>query len=244
MDVLLVLLVMAVIVILLSVYTAVRERFGGPAGRGNARDLRSEAYFKAMFPELQPHFHPEKLVKFVRDRNGRKSVGDGYRWNPPPGFLTAAAVVATVAGRERIRLLDAAGAPLVEFDYEQAPTGAAMRVGRGKLTTVLDEQHNPRVRYWHPEREFKWSRKGGWKFTTPMADKEIDSDNSGSRFSSDTCRSSSTGSYVAGAAAAGAAAAMVSGAGGAFAGGGASGDWDGAAAAGSEGDSGGGATAY
>ena len=29
---------------------------------------RSEAYFRSMFAELQPHFHPEKVLRFVRER--------------------------------------------------------------------------------------------------------------------------------------------------------------------------------
>ena len=237
-----------VVAIVMAIRQAARKRAGvGPRQSKPPRDPRADAYFRAMFPELQPYFHPEKVVRLVRDRNGRADVVDGRTWKAPEGFETVAAVaVALVAGRERLRLQDAARATLVEFDYERAPTGAALRIGRGKLTAALDQQTNPRVRYWHPEREFKWSRKGGWQFTTPLADESIDSDERGSRFSSASSSSSSSSSGYGGvAAAAGAtagAAALVSGAGGAFAGGGASGDWD--AAAGARADSGSGAPAY
>ena len=184
---------------------------------------RSDAYFRTMFPELQPYFHPEKVVRFVRERNGTRNVVDGYTWRDAPGFNTATAVAAISGGRERIRLSDSAGATLAEFDYERQPNGAALRVGRGKLTAVLEVGNNPRVRYWHPQREFRWSRKGGWQFTTPMTERSIDSDDSGTRWSNDSRRSSSTWGT---ATAAGGAAAIVSGAGGAFAGGGASDRWD------------------
>ena len=78
---------------------------------------RSEAYFRSMFPELQPHYHPEKLVRFVRERNGSKKIVGGYTWRNPPGFETAAAVVVMAGGREGIRLMDRAGALVAEFDY-------------------------------------------------------------------------------------------------------------------------------
>jgi hypothetical protein len=200
------------------------EATGKPHKPARTADHRGDAYFKAMFPELQPWFHPEKVVRLVRDRNGRVNVVDGRRWEYPSGFDVAAAQVVTVRERELIRLFDAAGTQLTEFDYEQQPGGGAIRIGRGKLTAVLDVQNNPRVRYWHPEREFKWSRKGGWQFTTPVAERPVDSSDSGSSFSSD--RSSSSSSGIATAAAAAGTAALVSGAGGAFAGGGASEGWD------------------
>ena len=205
---------------------------------------RSDAYFRTMFPELQPYFHPEKVVRFVRERNGTRDVVDGYTWRDAPGFNTATAVAAISGGRERIRLSDSGGATLAEFDYERQPNGAALRVGRGKLTAVLEGGNNPRVRYWHPEREFKWSRKGGWQFTTPMTESAFDSDDRGSRWSNDSASPASSSSSGSGGrvAAAAATAALVSGAGGAFAGGGASDQWD--AAAGNDADPATGATAY
>lgn len=217
-----------------------REEAGKPA-RPAAKpvDYRGDAYFKAMFPELQPWFHPEKVVRLVRDRNGRADVVDGRRWEYPSGSDVASAQVAMVKEREHIRLFDAAGTLLTEFDFEQQPAGGAIRIGRGKLTAVLDVQNDPRVRYWHPEREFKWSRKGGWQFTTPVAERPVDSSDSGSSFSSD--RSSSSSGFATAAAAAGTAA-LVSGAGGAFAGGGASDGWDASAAESDGGNAG--ATAY
>jgi hypothetical protein len=207
--------------------------------RAQRTEIRSDAYFKAMFPELQPHFHPEKVVRIVRDRNGRANVADGRRWQYPAGFDVAAAQVAIAGGREHIRLLDAAGALLAEFDYEQQPAGGALRMGRGKLTAVLDVQNNPRVRYWHPEREFKWSKKGGWQFTTPVAERSFDSSDDGSRFSASGTSSSST---LGTAAAAAGTAALVSGAGGAFAGGGASESWESSDSAAPDGAAG--STAY
>lgn len=207
--------------------------------RAGGAGERSEAYFRSMFPELQPHFHPEKVLRFVRERYGSRKIVNGYTWRNPPGFETAAAVVVMTGGREGIRLLDAAGVIAAEFDYEQQPSGGALRVGRGKLTVVLQPGRDQRVRYWHPEREFKWSRMGGWQFTTPVAERSIDSDDRGSRWSNDSRSSSSSWGT---AAAAGGAAALVSGAGGAFAGGGASDQWDAPVGAGNASDAA--ATAY
>ena len=215
-----------------------REAAGKPAA--GPTDIRGDAYFKAMFPELQPWFHPENAVRLVRDRKGRTNVGDGRSWKYPPGYGAAEARVGMRNGREHIGLFDAAGALLTEFDYQDLPDGGALRIGRGKLTAVIDVPTNPRVRYWHPEREFKWSRKKGWWFNTPVADRPVDSNDSGSSFSSDRSSSSSSG-YGTVAAAAGAAA-LVSGAGGAFAGGGASDGWDESSAATDGGNAG--ATAY
>ena|GEM_PF-4892433 len=168
-------------------------------------------------------------MRFVRERNGSRNVIDGTSRRNPPGFETAAAIVVMSGGRERIRLMDATGALAAQFDCEQQPGRAALRVGRGKLTVVLEPANNPRVRYWHPEREFKWSRKGGWQFITPVTERSIDVDDSGTRWSNDGRSSSST---LGTAAAVAGAAALVSGAGGAFAGGGASDQWDSPAGAG------------
>jgi hypothetical protein len=41
-----------------------KDPLGLKAGRG-AANRRSEALFVSTFPELQPHFHPEKVLRFV-----------------------------------------------------------------------------------------------------------------------------------------------------------------------------------
>jgi len=203
-------------------------------GRGAPRsDYRGDAYFSAMFPELQPWFHPKKVVKLVRDRNDRVDVVDGRRWEYPSESDFGSAQVVMVDEREHIRLFDAAGLLLTEFDYERQPTGGAIRIGRGKLTAVLEDYDNPRVRYWHPEREFKWSRKDGWQFKTPLSEESMVS-NGALDFSADM--PSGGGNGFSGPAA------PVSLEGGTFAGGGASGDWDSAPGATDGGNAG--ATAY
>ena len=206
----------------------VRKVRGGmprPAGGGAGQVDKPDAYFRAMFPELQPHFHPENLLRYYRARRGRGAAVGNLEWKSPPGFRAAVAEIADSDGRERVRLLDASGAAMTEFFYEVQPRGAVFRIGRGKLTVTIEDNANPRVRYWHPEREFKWSLKGGWRFTTPVAESSFDANSSGTSWSNE--RGASTGSSPAAAAlAAGGAAAMVAGAAGVFAGGGASGDWD------------------
>lgn len=211
---------------------------GGSGLRGYDRQ-RSDGYFQSMFPELQPHFHPKKITLYARARNARAKLRT-LEWRSPPGFEQATAMIAIVEGGERVRLLDGAGAPMAEFGYERTPKGAALRIGQGVMTVELQDAENSRVHYRHPEREFKWSRKAGWQFTTPVTDHSFDSNDSGTRWSSETGNpsSGSAGRIVA----AGATAALVSGAGGAFAGGGASDDWDAQAADGATAIGGG--TAY
>lgn len=99
------------IAIAFAIVQSRRRRAGGaaPGAKEGGAGERSEAYFRSMVPELQPHFHPEKVLRFVRERKGSRNVIDGYSWRNPPGFETAAAVVAMTGGRERIRLMDAAG---------------------------------------------------------------------------------------------------------------------------------------
>jgi hypothetical protein len=142
-----------------------------------------------------------------------------------------------------VRLRDAAGAVVGEFVFEQHPEGGVLRVGKGKLTVNTKDVASPRVRYWHPDREFKWKR-GQWTFLSRMADR---GDRNGrpqqllQRFVVVVelqLRASRRGAAVAGGIAA---------AGGTFDGGGASAAWDGASAMVAVGpsDSGGGtATAY
>jgi uncharacterized membrane protein YgcG len=160
---------------------------------------KSEALFQSMFPDLQPHFHPSKLVDYVRAR----------RHGAAPDDESAAAIA--------------------QATYEEQPQGAVLRYGKGKFTVDVNE---PRVKYWHPDREFKWQpkRKEPWWFSTPIAERSVDSSDSGTSWSSsDTARTAATGA---------AAAVPFAAAGGAFDGGGASQTWEG-------GDGGGGGkTAY
>lgn len=197
----------------------------GGGSRGYQRQ-RSDGYFQSMFPELQPHFHPRKVVQFVRACNAR-TKSHVREWRSPPGFEQATATIALVEGAEQVRLLDGAGALLAEFAYERGPKGGVLRVGQGEMTVEIQEAQDTHVRYRHPGREFKWSSKGGWQFTTPVAEHPIDSNDGGGTHWSNEHGSVSSGSGSAGrVATVGAAAALVSGAGGAFAGGGASDQWD------------------
>ena len=185
---------------------------------------RGEALFRSMFPELQPHLHPQKMLDFVvarLSRGGKPGV-----WKNPPGFSDGSARISTVDGREHVVLLDAAGAERAQFIFEKHPEGGVLRVGKGKVTVSSRDINNQRVRYWHPDREFKWKRRGGvWTFQSRMADREIQSGDRTS-FSSDSSSSSSSSSdFARGAAVAGGIAA----AGGAFDGGGANASWDGGA---------------
>jgi hypothetical protein len=189
---------------------------------------RNEALFQSLFPDLQPHLHPEKLHDFVEAWRARASKCAPYEWNDPPGFEDAAkaAFSAGPKGRDEVRLLDAGGAILTQFLIEPHAEGAQVRLGEGKFTVNIQDKADPRVRYWHPRREFKWSQRKGWKFVTPVADQSIDSDDRGTSYSSD--RSTSTAATTA------AGAAAVAGLGGAFDGGGAAGGWeDGAKGSGS-----------
>jgi hypothetical protein len=151
-------------------------------------------------------------------RRAGKLARDAGTWKPIPGFEAASASVEPAEKeRERVELLDAAGAILTRFTLEDLPEGAALRVGPGKLTVDVGDKINPRVRYWHPDREFKW--KGGkWTFVSRLADEPLNPSDSGTSFS----RDSPTGTV----ATAAAAAAGIVAAGGAFDGGGASQSWD------------------
>ena len=192
---------------------------------------KSEAFFRAMFPDIATHFHPERVLEFAQARLARGTGSGAYTWDNPPGFPSATRAEVTPAPKgERFRLLDAGGKPIAEFTWEDHPEGGALRVGKGKLTASLRAKNDPAVRYWHPEREFKWSRLKGWRFTTPMTEESFDSNSSGTQWSSDSSSSSS----VAPAAAAGAAGAAIVAAGGAFDGGGASEGWSEGGGAGSE----------
>ena len=179
---------------------------------------RNEALFCSMFPELQPHYHPERLVEFVAARIKGKANARGKRewdWNNPPGFPGLRANFAATDKGERVTLTGPDGKAVSEFLYEAAPAIGVMRVGKGKLTVDLSNRPAPRVRYWHPEREFKWSLKG-WVFKTPIADEPFSSSSPESSNSSFTSSSDSRSATTA----------ALAGAGGAFDGGGAAGGWD------------------
>jgi hypothetical protein len=183
---------------------------------------RSEAMFRSMFPDLQPHFHPAKLVDYIKDRRAKAVGKDGRDWKVTPGFGVPGRV-RRVDGREVVHLLDEAGATVAQFFVENHDEGGVVRFGKGKFTVNLKDRAGPRVRYWHPDREFKWTPVK-WTFQSRMADDSIAARSSGSgssSFSSDS--SPSTTTVVAGTAAA----AGVLAAGGAFDGGGASAAWDG-----------------
>jgi hypothetical protein len=211
--------IVALVIVAIIVYKVVRSMRG--ARDATQARARQEALFRATFPELQPHFHPEKVLQFVNARRGRGGSLAGTTWKNPPGFPAAAsAEIAADAKGEAVRLLDAAGAVLAGFVFQDHADGGVLRMGGGKLTVNL---RDAAVRYWHPEREFKWSRAKGWRLITSLSDRSIDSNDRGTSFSSDSPSSSST---VTTAAAAAAGAAVVTGAGGAFDGGGSSSSWD------------------
>ncbi len=183
---------------------------------------RGEALFKSMFPDLQPYFHPTKLIEYVWARRAQNTELHGPRtWASPPGFGEAASAdIDVVKDRERVRLKDAAGAVLTEFSYDNHAEGGVIRVGKGKFTVNIVERER-RVRYWHPDREFKW-KNGAWTFESRMSESSIESSSDSSSSFSD--RSSSSSSTSTAATAAAATAGIVA-AGGAFDGGGASQSW-------------------
>ncbi len=213
------------IVVLRAVFSARAKRRREESAA--AEKERNEALFRSMFPELQPLFHPERLVEFVdartaADRKGKANARGKpeWEWNNPPGFPGMRARFVNTDKGERVTLNNQDGKTVGEFLYEAAPAIGVMRVakGKGKLTIDLSNRPAPRVRYWHPDREFKWSLKG-WVFKTAVADEPFSSSSSESSSSSFSSSSSSSDSRPA------AAAALV-GAGGAFDGGGAAGSWD------------------
>jgi hypothetical protein len=196
------------------------------AARPASPEASPEALFAAMFPELQPHFHPEKLVAYVGARRGRTPSRGGFTWTDAPGFGGPSVDIRFVKEREECALLDADGKVVGRFRFEPHPSGGVLRIGPGKLTVDLSNARDPAVRYWHPDREFKWTRRAGWRFRTPVAERPIESSDSGTSWSSG---STSDGARTA------AATAAVVGLGGSFDGGGASAGWDGPGAAGETG---------
>jgi uncharacterized membrane protein YgcG len=195
------------ITIVVSIVRAVRA--------GSVSRQKQDALFVSSFPELQPYFHPEKVLRFVQAWHARPFAAGDFEWERPPGFDAARGRFAKVEKGLQVEMLDSAGAVLTRFLLQEHPEGAALRIGPGKLTANLKDSA---VRYWHPEREFKWSRAKGWRVINALSDRGIDTSDSGTSFSS-----SSTANTVAAAAAG---AAVVAGAGGAFDGGGSSSSWD------------------
>ena len=135
---------------------------------------RMETLFATGFPELQPHFHPRQVAEYAMARRSRKGGQAAFRWENPPGFtLAAAALVAPEGKAEKTRLVDKAGATLAEFLFEPQPTGAVLRVGKGKLTVDM-QGADPKVKYWHPEREFKWTP-SSWDLKSGLAEQALQS---------------------------------------------------------------------
>jgi hypothetical protein len=200
------------------------SRYGEKLTQTTAHKLseRMEALFRASFPELQPHFHPARVHEFVNARRSRTPSGSPFTWNKPPGFPAAARAELALEGmRDKVRLLDAAGTLLAEFVFEEHKDGGVVRLGKGKFTVNV-KGPEPRVRYWHPEREFKWTP-SSWKIRSGVSDSPLASSSDTSSPDSSSTSSSSSPSPVAPTAAA---TAGIVAAGGTFDGGGASAAWD------------------
>ena len=189
---------------------------------------KHEALFASMFPELQPLYHPKNVLEFVRARLAQAPAPSGMRMNNPPGFAVRAAEVSFDTDkkgqrRELWRLLDDAGREVTRFFFDSDAKDGMLRVGAGKFRVGRKED---RVRYWHPDREFKWTPPGYWKFTTRVFDQPTTSSDSGLSFDSPSSSSSTARTA--------AAAAGIMAAGGTFDGGGASAAWDGKSSSGSD----------
>lgn len=217
----------AVAFAILLVFTA--QRKGARDRRRQQRETgeRMEALFQATFPELQPHFHPARVLEYVRARRARVPSGSTSTWRKPPGFPAAAEALLVLEGmKDNVRLVDPAGAQIAKFVYEEHPEGGVIRLGKGKFTVSL-KGPEPRVRYWHPEREFKWTP-SSWKMRSGVSDSPLasSSDTSSPDWSSSPASPSATTTTAA-------AAAGIVAAGGTFDGGGASAAWDDAGSTGS-----------
>jgi hypothetical protein len=215
--------IVVAIAILIQVVKASNRKKGtsgrSARGKGNAANRRQEALFVSTFPELQPHFHPEKVLQFVNGWRMRPAKADTAVWNDPPGFAPSRVrLMPTAEKGQPAELLDGAGAVLASFILQDHPEGGVIRVGSGKLTVNVQ---NAAVRYWHPQREFKWSRAKGWRVIHSLSDRPIESNDRGTSFASDGPSSSFSSSPSSSASAA-----AIAGAGGTFDGGGASAGWD------------------
>jgi uncharacterized membrane protein YgcG len=204
-------------VLIVGVIVGIRK----DAARGSASRQRQEALFQASFPELQPYFHPENVLAFAQAWFARPYASGDFEWERPTGFAAAARARFTKVDKGlQAEMLDGAGNVLTRFLLQDHHEGAALRIGPGKMTVNLKDSA---VRYWHPQREFKWSKAKGWRVINALSDRGIDSTDHGTTFSSD---SSSSSSSAASDVAAVAGVAAVVGAGGAFDGGGSSASWD------------------
>jgi len=166
-------LAVASMVVFLLVRTAKRSAARARGLRGEMNE-RMEALFRASFPELQPHFHPARVYLFTSARRARTGSRSAFSWKDPPGFAGVAAAEIEPEGEgtvESVRLLDAAGAQLGKFVFEEHAEGGTLRVGKGKFTVNI-RGPEPRVRYWHPKREFKWTP-NSWKMNTGMAEQPL-----------------------------------------------------------------------
>ena len=188
---------------------------------------KGEALFLSMFPELQPHLHPSRVVDYVVARVKRGGRA-GSPWEDPAGFpMAKRAILEATPKGERTILKDASGNVLTEFLYapgDKVPTIGMVRVGKGKFRVKHRSGKVPWASYWHPQREFDWRGPGLWTFRSTVADDSIDSSDRGTSWSDSSTASSSTSTSAAAATAA--AAAGIVAAGGAFDGGGASAAWD------------------
>lgn len=214
--------VMVLLLVVRPIFGLFRDRRAHIAGI--AASEKAEALFQSMFPELQPHFHPERVVAYVVSRVKQGAAPVNGILEKPQGFPAAARARIEITPKgERTFLEDEAGVTIGEFLFERRDDAlGSLRVGSGKLTVRQNVHRTPHVKYWHPDREFEWRSRGDWTFKTPVADRSFDSSDSGTSWSSDS--SSSTTAKVA------AAGAAVAGLGGTFDGGGASAGWEGVAA--------------
>jgi hypothetical protein len=183
---------------------------------------KNEAYFTSMFADLQPLYHPKNVLEFVRARLAQAPARGGMTMKGPPGFAASSARVSFETdkkGRERELwvLLDEAGSEISRFFFDADEKDGMVRVGEGKFRVGRKED---RVRYWHPDREFKWAPPNLWKFTTRVFDREVDTDRGTVSYSDSSSSSTSRTASTA------AAAAGIVAAGGTFDGGGASAGWD------------------
>jgi hypothetical protein len=189
------------------------------AERDRERAARDDAFFQTSFPELQPYYHPFRVLQFVSAWRKRPLAPEGFEWESPPGFDVSRARFAAQGPKGApVELFDAAGTMVSRFLIQDHDEGGAVRVGPGKLTVNV---RNSAVRYWHPQREFKWSLLKGFRMMTSMSSRAIETGDLGMAFSTQTSYSSSDRT-----AAAAAGVAAVAGAGGAFDGGGSSSSWD------------------
>lgn len=223
---------LAAAAIVVAIVFGVRWYRRAASAAPQASEQRHEALFKAAFPELQPLFHPAKVLEFVAAWRTRGPQPPGARWLRPPGLDAARAQLSPGSKGEAVELYDETGALVSQFRLQPHPDGGVLRLDPGKFTVNV---RDAAVRYWHPEREFKWSRAKGWRVITRLSDQAIDSTDRGFESARDTSSSSPSASTVA------TTAAVIAAAGGTFAGGGASAKWDDAAdsPAGSESGAGG-----